>query len=139
MFRMRALSFAGLALVVAVAGCGTEPASEGHTPASARLFSSTGELTPTVTLSPGVTVRIEVRFYHDDGDEITGIEDEHFSGLTFSPGTLATVTPVSGHHFQFDVVPQGAAGTGTVTVGYGHDAEADELSFGPFTVTITAP
>ncbi len=136
---MRSLSLAGLALLVAVAGCSTEPAAEDHTPASARLFSGSTELTPTVTLAPGVTTRIEIHFYHDTGEEITGIEDVHFASLTFSPSTLATVTAVSGHHFQFDVTPQGSAGTGTVTVGFGHDELADELSLGPFSVTVTAP
>jgi len=134
---MRSLSLAGLLALTAVAGCGTEPAAEDHTPASARLFTTTGEITSNVVLTPGVTTRIEVRFYHDDGDQITDIEAEHYASLTFSPSTLAAVTAVSGHHFQFDVTPVASGATGTVSVGYGHDSAADELSFGPFSVSVT--
>jgi hypothetical protein len=129
------LSFLLTAALVATA-CGDEPTSHGHTPASAKLFAAGQELTPNLVLTGGQTVRIEVRFYHEDGEQITGIETDHFAGLSFAPATLATVTPVTGQHFFFDVTVQNAAGSGTVTVGYGHDAAADELSFGPFQVTV---
>jgi len=43
---------------------------------------------------------------------------------------------VTDHRFQWDVTAQGAAGTGTVMVGFGHDDLADEDSFGPFPVTV---
>ena len=86
-------------------------------------------------LARGQTVRIEVRFYHDDGDLLTGIED-HFAGLSFAPSALATVVRVAGTNYSFDVTAQNAAGSGTASVGYGHDAAADELSFGPFQVTV---
>jgi hypothetical protein len=124
-------------LSFAAAGCGNdETAPETHTPHAAKLFVGTTELTPLVQLAAGQTHRIEVRFFADDGDEITGIED-HFAALTLSPGTLATVAAVAGHHFQFDVTVTAASGaTGNVTVGFGHDAAADELSFGPFAVQI---
>lgn len=129
------LSFLFAAAAVLTA-CGSETAPEDHTPASAKLFVAGQEITPSLSLTRGQTVRVEVRFYHDDGDQITGIETEHFAGLTFSPAALATVTPVTGQHFFFDVTVQNAAGSGTVSVGYGHDSAADELSFGPFQVTV---
>jgi hypothetical protein len=128
-----------LAVLVAAAGvvvgCGNETAPEDHTPATAKLFVAGQEITPSLSLTRGQTVRVEVRFYHDDGDRITGIED-HFAGLSFSPSALATVVRVTGTNFSFDVTVQNAAGSGTVSVGYGHDSAADELSFGPFQVTV---
>jgi len=137
---MRSTLLAATAILSLVAGCGggdEEAPEEGHTPASAKLFDPTGtELTPAFTLPRGQTLRIEIRYYADDGDVITGIETEHYSSLTFAPGTLATVAPVSGKRFIWDVTAASAAGAGTVSVGYGHDAAADELSFGPFGVTV---
>ena len=82
-------------------------------------------------------VRVEVRFIHD-GEVITGIEGEHHAGLTFTPGTLATVASVTDHNFQKDVTGQATPGAGSVSVGYGHDEAADELSFGPFDVIVVA-
>ena len=128
------LSF--LVVAAVLAACGSETAPEDHTPASAKLFAAGQELTPNLVLTRGQTVRIEVRFYHTDGAQITGIETAHFAALAFSPATLATVAPVAGQHFFFDVTAQNAAGSGTVSVGYGHDAAADELTFGPFQVTV---
>lgn len=128
-----------LAALVALVGCGDEEMgpAEGHTPADVALFVVGGaELTPDVTLAAGETVRIEARFLAHDGDVITGIEGGHFASFTFTPATLATVTEVAGRTFAFDVTAQATAGAGSVTVGYGHDEEADELSFGPFTVTV---
>lgn len=43
---------------------------------------------------------------------------------------------VPGHNFQKFVTGQDVPGNGTVMVGYGHDEAADELSFGPFDVTV---
>ena len=136
---MRLATLAATALLLGGAGCGgDEEAPEGgHTPGSAKLFGPTGtELTPAFVLAQGQTLRIEIRYYADDGDQITGIESEHFSSLTFAPGTLATVAPVTGQRFFWDVTAASAAGAGSVSVGYGHDADADELTFGPFGITV---
>ena len=43
------------------------------------------------------------------------------------------------NHYAFDVTAQAGAGTGTVLVGWGHEAAADDLSFGPFPVTVAVP
>ena len=61
---------------------------------------------------------------------------EHFTSLTFDPGTFATVTSVTDAKFQRDVLVNADPGaTSQLTVGYGHDEAADTQSFGPFTVT----
>ena len=124
--------------IAAFAACsGDETAPVHNTPVDARLYVQGAEVTPHITLAAAQTVRIEVRFVDADGDEIAGIETEHYAALTFSPASLATVAPVTGQRFFFDVTAQGAGGaTGTVSVGYGHDDLADEDTFGPFDVTI---
>ena len=124
-------------LVGAVACDSTEVSSHDHTPVSAKLFIAGGqELTPNVQLARGATVLVEVRFFDAGGALITGLEPDHATAVTFTPATLATVAPVTGHKFHFDVTAQNAAGSGTVRLGYGHGTSTSELSFGPFPVTI---
>ncbi len=107
-----------------------------HTPASAKLFVNDVDETANLTLAAGAATRVVVKFYADDGDEITGIEADHFASMTFVPGTLATAVEDAAAHFEFDVTAQAGPGTGTVVVSWGHDAAADELTFGPFPVTV---
>jgi hypothetical protein len=134
-FRCTAVLLAALAF----SACGDDETApeEGHTPDDARLFVSGTDVSDGLVLPAGEVVRVEVRFLHE-GEVVTGIEDEHHAGLTFTPTTLATVASVADHNFQKDVTGQGALGAGTVMVGYGHDEAADELSFGPFDVTVVA-
>ena len=119
-------------------GCSSNEAGpDEHVPHSAKLYGPTGaELTPVVALTRGQTLRVAIRFFDEQGTQETDIEADHYALLTFAPGTLATAAPVAGKRFTFDVTTPNAAGTGSVTVGFGHDAAADEASFGPFTVTI---
>jgi hypothetical protein len=141
--RVNMLRFSPALLIgaLAVAGCSDSnetPPEEGHTPASAALVvngNPVAEGDP-VVLVAGTTVPVEVKFYHDDGDEITGIETDHFARLTFTPSTLATSADVPNQHFHKIVTANSDIGSGSVTVGYGHDEAADELSFGPFTLTV---
>lgn len=125
---------AGLAL----AGCGGDETGpeEGHTPADAQLFVDDADVTSGLVLLAGETVRVEVRFLNDEGEVITGIEDEHHTALTFAPEDLATTATVDGANFQKDVTASPTPGTGFVTIGYGHDEAADELEFGPVPVTV---
>jgi hypothetical protein len=134
-FRSVAVFLAALAL----AGCDDDEIApeEGHTPDDAALFVDGTEVTDGLVLPAGEAVRVEVRFLHE-GEVITGIEGEHHASLTFAPSTLATVGSVADHNFQKDVTAQAAPGAGTVVVGYGHDEDADELSFDPIPVTVVA-
>ena len=128
-----------LALVLALGACNSDEAAapaHTHTPASARLFVNDVDETANLTLAADASTRVVVKFYAADGDVITGIEADHFASLTFTPGTLATAVEDAAAHFEFDVTGQAAPGTGTVVVGWGHDAAADDLSFGPFDVTV---
>lgn len=128
-----------LVLCLGVGACNSDEAAapaHTHTPDSAKLFVNDVDETANLTLAAGASTRVVVKFYAADGDEITGIEADHFASLTFAPGTLATAVEDAAAHFEFDVTAQAASGTGTVVVGWGHDAAADELSFGPFDVTV---
>lgn len=123
----------------ALGACGDDEATapvHSHTPASAKLFVNDVDVTANLTLAAGGSTRVVVKFYADDGDEITGIEADHFASMTFTPAALATAVADAAAHFEFDVTAQAAPGTGTVVVGWGHDAAADQLSFGPFDVTV---
>jgi hypothetical protein len=139
---MRPAAFAKIATLILLSlglpACGGDESGpeEGHTPASAKLFIEGVDVTNGLTLTAGQTVRAEVKFYSDEGDEITGIEEEHFSALTFTPVGLVTTADVEGEHFQKDLTAQGTVGTGQYTIGYGHDVDADELTFGPHDVTV---
>jgi len=127
-----------LALFVAACDSNEAPPEEGHHPHSAALFLDGVDVTDDLVLPAGETVRVEVRFYDDVGNQITGIEDEHFAALTFTPSTLATTADVDGNHFLKDVTAQGEIAEGTYSIGYGHDAAADEESFGPYAVRVVA-
>lgn len=96
---------AALIVVAAIPACGGDEATNpdhGHTPASIKLFTSTGqELNlANVVLPAGQTTRVEVRFFADDGDPITGLEAGHDVALTFSPAALASAAAVATEKFQ---------------------------------------
>jgi hypothetical protein len=128
-----------LGLGLALAGCGddeTGPAHD-HTPASAALFAGTQDVTSDLRVRAGQVLRVQVRFFDDEGNEITGIEDDHQTRLVFTPADLVTTADVAGRNFQKDLTAGAASGTGSYTIGYGHDEDADELTFGPHPVTVT--
>jgi hypothetical protein len=140
MTRVACHALTALLIALTLAACGSDepPPEEGHTPADAALFVAGVDVSAALILPAGETVRVEVRFLDDHGDVITGIEGEHHTKLTFTPMTLATTASVEGLNFQKDVTAQADPGVGTVTVGYGHDEAADELTFGPYDVTVAA-
>jgi hypothetical protein len=140
MTRLAPLSASALLMLLALSACGNDETGpeEGHTPVDAALFVGGTEVTDLLVLPAGETVRVEVRFLNDAGDEITGIEDSHHTRLAFTPAALGTTASVAGRNFQKDVTAQGEPATGTVMVGYGHGEDVDELEFGPFDVTVAA-
>ena len=137
----RLLVPSALFALVALTGCSEDEAAapHDHTPASAKLFVNDVDVSADLLLEAGVVTRVEVRFYNDDDDEILGTELDHYAALHFTAGALATPVMLVDNHFAFDVTAQAGAGTGTVLVGWGHEAAADDLSFGPFPVTVAVP
>jgi hypothetical protein len=135
------LFVAATAFAFTLAACSSSEAPpENHPePESARLFDATThtELPQPYVLPTGVTTRVDVHYYGADGADITSeLIADHYSSLTFTPATFATVASVSGARFVHDVTVAAAAGaTSSLEIGWGHDELADERSFGPYAVT----
>ena len=126
--------------IATVAACGTTeaPPLTDHAAATYNLLVNDLEVSAAYTFTAGQTVRVRIKFFNAGQQDLDPVEGTHFGGLTFSPPSLATVTRVAGHNFQFDVTG-GTAGTGTLQVGYGHDELADEVTFDPATVNVAGP
>src|SRR4051794_27300962 len=125
------------ALLFAVA-CGsdeTAPPADDHTPVSYTLFINDIQASTPYTFVQGETVRVRLKFLNAASEDLDNVESDHFAGLTFTPASLATVTRVTDHHYQFDVTG-GAPATGTVQVSFGHDELADETAFSPVDVVV---
>jgi hypothetical protein len=123
-----------------VAGCSDNeaPALTDHTPVTYNLLVNNVAVTAPYSFTAGQTVRVRLKFFNAGQQDLDPAEGEHFGGLTFDPASLATVARVAGHNYQFDVTG-GTPGTGTLQVSYGHDELADEVTFDPAAVTVTAP
>lgn len=135
------LRFTAAALSVAtVAACGTTeaPPLTDHTAVTYTLQVNDAAVSAPYTFAAGQTVRVRIKFFNAEQQDLDPVEGEHFGGLTFNPASLATVARVTGHNYQFDVIG-GTAGAGTLQIGYGHDELADEETFDPAAVTVTGP
>ena len=128
-----------VAFAFTLAACSSdETGGEGHgTPETVKLFdtATNTEMTVPYELPSGTTTRVTVHFYDSDGDDISQelIDTGHFTKLTFGSVAFATNAPVTGEVFQRDVtVFADPTETSTVTIGYGHNADADDLSWGPY-------
>jgi len=134
----------GLAIAPALlsaAACGndeTAPPADDHTPVSYTVFIDDIQATAPYTFIQGQTARVRLKFVNAASEDLDNVESSHFAGLTLDPGSLATVTRVADHHYQFDVTG-GTPATGTVEVSYGHDELADEHSFTPVDVVVDPP
>ena len=124
----------------AIGACGGDEVTSitDHTPVTYNLLVNDVAVSEPYTFTAGQTVRVRIKFFNAEQQDLDPAEGEHFGGLTFNPVSLATVARVTGHNFQFDVTG-GTAGAGTLQVGYGHDELADEETFTPGSVTIAGP
>lgn len=125
-----------LAIVACSDGGTTTPTA--LTPASAIIEVDGVATADNILLVAGATVPAEIRFYNSDGVEITGIEDESFAKITFAPTTMASAVDVPGEHFHKSLTAGSEIETGTAIIGFGRDASANDLSFGPYSVTVVA-
>jgi hypothetical protein len=124
--------------VAAVAGCGGDEITSltDHTPRTYNLLVNDVAVSAPYSFTAGQTVRVRLKFFNAEQQDLDPAEGEHFGGLTFNPTSLATATRVAGHNYQFDVTG-GTPGTGTLQVSFGHDQLADETTFTPTDVTVT--
>jgi hypothetical protein len=130
----------GLLLLTAflAVACGDNeapPDAEDHEPTSYGMLINDVPANPPYTFTSGETVRVRLTFRNRAQEDLDEVEDSHFAGLTFEPGSRATVVRVAEHNYQFDVTGA-SAGTGTLQVSYGHDAAADEHIFPEEVVTV---
>jgi hypothetical protein len=132
------MTIARLALGLLAAGsllsaCNSDEATgaENHTPVRLDLaVNGTAMPDDTLRLHTGQTDTVRITFWNSDDENLDVAEDEHYSALTFAPATGLGVTLDTTHHFRHSVVVTAAGGTkGSVDLGYGHDALADEESF----------
>jgi hypothetical protein len=133
---IRLVAAGAVALLAACSSTEIAP-PEDHTPTTYTVLVNDVEASAPFTLAAGHTVRVRIKFFNATADDLDDVEGSHFGGLTFDPATLGTATRVTGHNYQFDVTG-GTAGSGTVQVSFGHDAQADEHSFTPAAVTVVA-
>jgi hypothetical protein len=131
---VRLFDRAGLLLLPAAVciavGCSDNesPPQEPHTPATYNLIINDVPQTAPYVLTVGQTALVRIKLFNAAGDDLDDVEAEHFAGLTFEPTSLAAVTRVADHHYQFNVTAP-ATGSGTLQVSFGHDEMADEKSF----------
>jgi hypothetical protein len=113
-----------------LAACGGDETTgtEDHTPVRYELLIDGQAATVPYTFTVGQTARIQLKFFNAADEDLDEVESSHFGGLTFNPPSLVTVARVVGHNYQFDVT-DADEGSGTVTVGYGHDEAAAEHQF----------
>ena len=131
----RLLVAAVLALAMGCGGDETQP-NEDHTPVSYTISIDGSPVPAPYTFAAGETVLVRITFFNAAQENLDDVEAGHFAGLTFTPPSLALATRRADHHFQFDVTGQ-TAGNGTMTVGYGHEDLANEVSFPPALVAVT--
>jgi hypothetical protein len=129
---------AATATLTLAAACGGDEtqAVEDHDPATFAILKDSAEVAnAALTLTQGETVTIQFKFFNAAGEDLDDIEGSHFAGLVFTPTTLATATRVTGHNYRFEVTG-GAPAAGSAVVSFGHDAEADEVSFPAMAITV---
>ena len=134
--RVIPLCAAGALALAACGGDETQP-NEDHVPVDYSVLIDDVPVTAPYLFQDGETVRVRLQFFNRNQENLDDVEAGHFARLTFNPTALATAVRLADHHFQFDVTG-GTEGSGTMTVSYGHDDAADEVSFDAEQVTVTA-
>ena len=138
MLRRPLSSLAVVSVLLFAVACGndeTAAPADDHTPVSYTVLINDIQVTAPYTFIQGQTARVRLKFLNAASEDLDDVESAHFAGLSFDPASLATVTRVTDHHYQFDVTG-GAPGTGTLTVRFGHDELADEHTFTPVDVFV---
>ena len=110
----------------------SEAPAEDHDPTTFTITVNNVVMTDdTIRLTLDATDTVHFTFYNAANDNLDDVEGQHYSLLTFSPATGITEVVDPAHHYRSAVTVTGiASGTaGDVTLGFGHDALADEHSF----------
>jgi hypothetical protein len=131
MRRTLLLSVLSLGAIVAASGCNSSESTQQtdeHDPVRVVFIVAGDTLTGDSLFIPaGQTVLVRGIFFNAADDNLDDVEGEHWSKLSFDPGTLASAAVDVAHHFQHQVTVNGVASAkGIVDVGFGHDQLADE-------------
>ena len=121
-----------LTLLAAPMACSnSEAPAEDHVAVRIEVAVNSAVVTDdTLRLTNGQIDTVRITFYNKSDENLDVAEDEHYSLLTFTPAANITATMDPNHHFRHGVVTTAVAGTvGTLDIGYGHDALADEETF----------
>jgi hypothetical protein len=121
-----------LSLLAAPLACSnSEAPAEDHIPVRIEVAVNNAVVTDdTLRLTNGQIDSVHITFYNKSDENLDVAEAEHYSLLTFTPAANITATMDPNHHFRHGVVTTAVAGTvGTLDIGYGHDALADEEAF----------
>ena len=111
------------------------PPAEDHTPTSYGILIDDATVTEPYLLTAGQTVRVRLKFFNKDQEDLDEVEGSHYGGLTIDQTSIASVRRVPDHNYQFDVTAINE-GTGTLQVSFGHDPDADEHPFPAAAVTV---
>ena len=129
------LAPAALAGILVACGDDETNPSQDHTPVNYDILIDGQAASAPYTFVEGETVRLQIKFFNQANEDLDDVEGDHFGGVTFNPSSLASVSRVSGHNYQFDVTG-GTQGSGTLQVRFGHADPPDEVTFPGETVTV---
>jgi hypothetical protein len=119
--------------------CGSDEtaAPPDHTPTTYSLIINGVPQEAPYSIQASHQVVVQIKFFNAAGEDLDAVEAEHFGGLSLNPTSLGTVTPLTDHHYQFNLTTSATPGSGTLTVSFGHDEAADEVTFDPAPFTVT--
>lgn len=131
MSRTLLLSALSVGAILAASACDSDESTketDEHDPVRVVFVVAGDTLTgDTLFIPVGQTVTVRAIFYNPADESLDPVEGEHWSKLSFDPGTLATAVVDVDHHYSSEVTVTGAANAkGIVDIGYGHDELADE-------------
>ena len=123
--------------LLSACGSGETAAPPDHTPKTYSLIINSIPREAPYSLQAGQEALVRIKFFNAAGEDLDEVEAEHFGGLSLDPASLGTVTPLTDHHYQFNLSTSATPGSGTLTVSFGHDEAANEVTFDPAPITVT--
>jgi hypothetical protein len=122
-----------------LSACGSDEkaAPPDHTPTTYSLIINSVSKEAPYSVQASHQVLVQIKFFNAEGEDLDAVEAEHFGGLSLNPSSLGTVTPLTDHHYQFNLTTSATPGSGTLTVSFGHDEAADEVTFDPAPFAVT--
>jgi hypothetical protein len=137
MWTRAAVGALSVALLATCSGTGTmaNPGADESEIGSVRLFDTAGtDLTQHMALFAGHLLRVEVRMYAVNGQQVTDVPGGVEVDFSFTPSSVASSAPVAAEALTRDVTP--GTGGGGLTVSLRFVADDLTKTFGPFDVLV---